>query len=59
MSVVVSLITEDTEKVDCVIKGVIEDMQYSAEENEVFLRLEQAYEIPRELGQQYFSMWRG
>lgn len=58
MSVVVSLITEDTEKVDDVVKGVVEDMQYRAEGNEVLLRLEQAYEIPPEMGQQYFSMWR-
>ena len=58
MSVVVSVITEDTEKVDDVVKGVAEDMQYRAEGNEVLLRLEQAYEIPPDLGQQYFSVWR-
>lgn len=58
MSVVVSLITEDTEKMDDVVKGVVEDMQYRAEGNEVLFRLEQAYEIPPEMGQQYFSIWR-
>lgn len=58
MSVVVSLIAEDTEKVDDVVKGVVEDMQYRAEGNEVLFRLEQAYEIPPEMGQQYFSVWR-
>lgn len=59
MSIVVSLVADDTEKTDDIIKGVTEDMQYRAEGNEVYLRLEQAYEIPPELGQQYFSMWRG
>jgi hypothetical protein len=58
MSVVVSLIADDTEKEDDIVKGVVEDMQYRAEGNEVLLRLEQAYEIPPELGQQYFSVWR-
>lgn len=58
MSVVVSVITEDTEETDDIIKGIAEDMQYRAEGNEVFLRLEQAYEIPPEMGAQYFSMWR-
>lgn len=59
MSVIVSLIAENTEKTDDIIKGIVEDMQYRAEGNEVLFRLEQAYEIPPELGQQYFSMWRG
>lgn len=58
MSVVVSLIAEDTEEADDIIKGIAEDMQYRAEGNEVYLRLEQAYEIPPEMGKQYFSMWR-
>lgn len=58
MSIVVSAVTEDTEKTDDIIKGLVEDMQYRAEGNEVYLRLEQAYEIPPEMGQQYFSIWR-
>lgn len=58
MSIVVSLVTDDTEKTDDIIKGVTENMQYQAEGEKVFLRLEQAYEIPPEMGQQYFSMWR-
>lgn len=58
VSIVVSLVTDDTEKTDDIIKGVTENMQYQAEGEEVFLRLEQAYEIPPEMGQQYFSMWR-
>lgn len=58
MSIVVSLIADDTEKTDDIIKGVAEDMQYRAEGNEVCLRLEQAYEVPPEVGQQYFSVWR-
>lgn len=59
MSVVVSLVADDTEKEDDVIRGITENMQYQAEMDDVCLRLEQAYEIPPELGQQYFSMWRG
>jgi hypothetical protein len=55
---VVSLVADDTEKTDDIIKGVTEDMQYRAEGNDVYLRLEQAYEIPPEMGQQYFSIWR-
>ena len=58
MSIVVSLIADNTEKTDDIIKGIVEDMQYRAEGNEVFLRLEQAYEIPPEMGEQYFSVWR-
>lgn len=58
LSIVVSLIADDTEKTDDIVKGLVEDMQYRAEGNEVYLRLEQAYEIPPEMGQQYFSMWR-
>lgn len=58
MSVVVSLIAEDTEEADDIIKGIAEEMQYRAESNEVYLRLEQAYEIPPDMGAQYFSMWR-
>lgn len=58
MSIVVSLVADDVEKTDDIIKGVVEDMQYRAEGNDVCLRLEQAYEIPPEMGQQYFSMWR-
>ena len=58
MSIVVSLVADDVEKTDDIIKGVVEDMQYRAESNDVCLRLEQAYEIPPEMGQQYFSMWR-
>lgn len=54
----VSLVADDTEKTDDIIKGVTENMQYQAEGKEVFLRLEQAYEIPPEMGQQYFSIWR-
>lgn len=58
MSIVVSLVADDVEKTDDIIKGVIEDMQYRAEGNDVCLRLEQAYEIPPEMGKQYFSVWR-
>lgn len=58
MSVIVSLIAEDSEETDQIIKGVTEDMQYRAEGNDVMFRLEQAYEVPEELGGQYFSMWR-
>ena len=58
MSVVVSLVADDTEKTDDIIRGVTEDMQYRAEGNDVCIRLEQAYEIPPEMRQQYFSMWR-
>lgn len=58
MSVIVSLIAENTEKTDDIIKGIVEDMQYRAEGNEVLFRLEQAYEIPPELGAKYFSIWR-
>ena len=58
MSVVVSLIAENTEKTDEIVRGIVEDMQYRAEGNDVLFRLEQAYEIPPELGQCYFSLWR-
>lgn len=58
MSIVVSLVTDDTEETDDIIKGVTENMQYQAEGKEILLRLEQAYEIPPEMGQQYFSIWR-
>lgn len=58
MSIVVSLIADDTEKEDDIIRGITENMQYQAEMDDVCLRLEQAYEIPPEMGQQYFSMWR-
>jgi hypothetical protein len=58
MSIVVSLVADDTEKEDELIRGITEDMQYQAEMDDVCLRLEQAYEIPPEMGQQYFSIWR-
>lgn len=58
MSVIVSLIADDTEKADDIIRGITEDMQYRAEGNEVLFRLEQSYEVPEEIGGQYFSVWR-
>ena len=58
LSIVVSLIADDTEKEDDIIRGLAEDMRYQAEMDDICLRLEQAYEIPPEMGKQYFSMWR-
>lgn len=58
MSIVVSLVADDTEQTDDIIKGLTEDMRYQAETGDIFLRLEQAYEIPPEMGEQYFSIWR-
>lgn len=58
MSIVVSLVADDTEQTDDIIKGLTENMRYQAEIDDIFLRLEQAYEIPLEMGEQYFSMWR-
>ena len=58
MSVIVSLVADSAEEADQIIKGVTEDMQYRAEGNEVLFRLEQAFELPAEMGGQYFSMWR-
>ncbi len=58
LSIVVSVVTDSTDTENEVIKGLVENMQYRAEGNEVLLRLEQAYEIPGEMGSQYFSMWR-
>lgn len=59
MSIVVSLVADDTEKEDEIIKGIAENMRYQAEMDDTLFRLEQAYEIPPEMGSQYFSMWRG